>query len=85
MSDYTKYQQKIIKNYYDNRDSISLQKLGELVTNLYLAEGKQRARYWKNTVAALQKLKIPQAQIDDLVAKDDPAQLAKLLEKLLAK
>ena len=85
MSDYTKYQQKIIKNYYDNKDSISLQKLGELITNLYLAEGKQRARYWKNAVAALQKLKIPQTQIDEMVTKDDPAQLAKLLEKLLAK
>ena len=38
----SKYQQKIIKNYYDNREAISLQRLSELVTELYLAEGKAR-------------------------------------------
>ena len=31
---------KIIKNYYENRDAISLQRLSELVTELYLAEGQ---------------------------------------------
>ena len=40
----SKYQQKIIKNYYDNREAISLQRLSELVTELYLAEGKARAQ-----------------------------------------
>ena len=39
---YTKFQQKAIKNFYDNRESISIQRLGELVTDLYLAEGKSR-------------------------------------------
>jgi hypothetical protein len=85
MADYTKYQQKIIKNYYEHADTIGLQKLGELVTNLYLAEGKQRARYWKNAVSAMEKLKVPQSRIDHLLKSDDPALLAKLLEELLAK
>ena len=40
---YSKFQQKAIKNFYDNRESISIQRLGELVTDLYLAEGKSRA------------------------------------------
>lgn len=40
MTDYTPYQQKIIKRYYDNQDSIQLQRLSELVGELYLAEGK---------------------------------------------
>ena len=39
---YSKHQQKIIKNYYDNRDAISLQRAQELVTELYLSEGKKR-------------------------------------------
>ncbi len=85
MAEYSKYQQKIIKNYYDNADTIGLQKLGELVTNLYLAEGKQRARHWKTAVSAMEKLKVPQSRIDHLVKSDDPALLAKLLEELLAK
>ena len=44
MAERTKFQQNIIKNYYKNQDAISLQRLSELVTNLYLAEGKGRAR-----------------------------------------
>ncbi len=50
---YTKFQQKAIKNFYDNRESISIQRLGELVTDLYLAEGKSRGTKWKQIAAAL--------------------------------
>lgn len=50
MAEHSKYQQKIIKNYYENREAISLQRLSELVTELYLAEGKARQRQWKNIV-----------------------------------
>lgn len=85
MAEYSKYQQNIIKNYYENKDAIALQKLSELVTNLYLAEGKQRARHWKNAVAAMEKLKIPASRIKNLVEQDDPALVAKLVEELMAK
>ena len=47
---YSKHQQNIIRNYYDNRESISLQRLSELVTELYLAEGKGREKQWKYIV-----------------------------------
>jgi hypothetical protein len=85
MADYSKYQQKVIKRYYENIDAITLQKLGEMVTDLYLAEGKKRQQQWKRIVTALEKLKVPQSRIDQLVKKDDPALVAKLLEELLAK
>ena len=52
---FSKHQQKIIKNYYDNRDAISLQRLSELVTELYLAEGKARERQWKYLDGVLAK------------------------------
>jgi hypothetical protein len=81
---YTKHQQKIIKNYYENREAISLQRLGELVTELYLAEGKARERQWKYIVGALQKLGLPKARIEHLRKKDDPRLLAKLVEELMA-
>ena len=45
---YSKHQQKLIKNYSENREAISLQRLSELVTELYLAEGKARERQWKS-------------------------------------
>jgi predicted Mrr-cat superfamily restriction endonuclease len=82
---YSKHQQKIIKNYYDNREAISLQRLSELVTELYLAEGKGRERQWKYIINALEKLGLPQARIDHLIKKDDPRLLAELVEELMAK
>ncbi len=81
----SKHQQKIIKNYYQNREAIGLQRLSELVSELYLAEGKARQRQWKHIATALEKLKVSATRIDHLVKKDDPALLAKLLEELLAK
>ena len=85
MAQHSKYQQNIIKNYYDNREAISLQRLSELVTDLYLAEGKKRDQCWKQIEAALIKLKVPASRVEHLNEKDNPALLAKLVEELLAK
>lgn len=85
MAEYSKYQQKIIKNYYDHADQIALQRLSELVTELYLAEGKARERHWKSLNGVLEKLKIPATRIEHLKKKDDPALLAKLVEELMGK
>ena len=82
---HTRHQQQIIKNYYDNREAISLQRLSELVTELYLAEGKGRQRQWGFIVATLEKLEIPTARIEHLKKQDNPALLAQLVEELLAK
>ena len=82
---YSKHQQRIIKNYYNNREAISLQRLSELVTDLYLAEGKKREQQWSYILTALGKLDIPQSRIDHLRNQDDPLLLAKLVEELLAK
>ena len=82
---YSKYQQKIIKNYYDNKDAISLQRLSELVTDLYLAEGKTRETKWKQAVAALEKLGLKPARIKHLREQDNPAMLAQVVEEMMAK
>jgi hypothetical protein len=82
---YTKFQQKAIKNFYENRESISLQRLGELVTDLYLAEGKSRSAKWQQIAAALERLGVPKAEIDQLVKKNDPALLAKKVTELSGK
>ena len=85
MAEFSKYQQKIIKNYYQNQDAIGLQRLGEQITELYLAEGKAREKRWKDIAKLLGKLKVPATRIENLVKQDNPALLAKLLEELLAK
>jgi len=85
MAERSKYQQKIIKNYYDNRGAMSLQRLSELVTELYLAEGKKREQQWKYIVGALENLKIKPQRIARLREQDDPTLLAKLVEELMGK
>lgn len=82
---FTKHQQKLIKNYYENREAISMQRLSELVTELYLAEGKGREKQWKYIIGALQKLGLSEARIEHLRKKDDPRLLAQLVEELMAK
>jgi len=82
---YSKYQQNVIKNYYENRDAISLQRLSELVTELYLATGKGREKQWKYIVSVLEKLGLPEERIEHLRKRDDPKLLAELVEELMAK
>jgi hypothetical protein len=85
MVERTKYQQNIIKRYYENQGAILTQRLGEQITELYLAEGKARAKVWKRVIATLEKLKIPKTRIDHLAKTDNPSLVAKLLEEILAK
>ena len=77
------YQDRVIKNYYQNQNAIMLQRLGDLVSDLYLAEGKAKDRLWKRVAAALENLKIPSNQIEHLVQSDNPMLAANLLKKLL--
>ena len=85
MAERSKHQQKIIKNYYENRDSIAIQRLQELVTELYLATGKKRQQHWKSIALHLGKLGVTQDRIDLLQKKDDAAEVAKLVAELAAK
>ena len=85
MTDYTPYQQKIIKRYYDNQETIQRQRLAELVSELYLAEGKKRQRVWQAAAAAMQKLGVPQSRIDHLLKQNNPALLAEVVKELEGK
>jgi len=77
------YQERAIKNYYKNRDAIMLQRLGELVTDLYLAEGKSRARIWQRISGVLEKLEIKPPRIEHIVQSDNPELVANLLQELI--
>jgi hypothetical protein len=80
--DFTPYQQKIIKRYYENQDTLQSQRLAELVGELYLAEGKKKQKAWASAAAAMQKLGVPQSRIDHLVKQQNPALLADLVKEL---
>jgi hypothetical protein len=85
MADFTPYQQKIIKRYYDNQDTLALQRLAELVGELYLTQGKKRQRAWANIKSAMQKLGVPQTRIDHLERQDNPSLVADLVKELEGK
>ena len=82
MSDFTPHQRKIIERYYDNLDAIALQRLAELVSDLYLTQGKKRSGVWTKIEAAMKKLGIPQQRIDHLKRQDKPELVADLVKEL---
>ena len=80
----SEYQNKVIANYYDNLDTIMLQKLSELVTELYLADTEaKKKRLWQRAEKAMQKLKIKPQIINHIMTKKDPQILAKNLQDWL--
>ncbi|MEQ8318145.1 MAG: hypothetical protein RIE77_05880 [Phycisphaerales bacterium] len=80
--DLTANQQKIVGRYYANKDAIIETRLGEVVSELYIAtaEGKQAAlkRLWNSARAALKQKGVAQAQIDRIVDEQDLEALAAL-------
>ena len=82
--EFTANQQKIIKRYYDNIDTIALQRLAELAGELYLAEGKRKQKAWESTVKAMEKLKVPKSRIEHLLKEQKPALVAELVKELQA-
>lgn len=85
MNDYTAHQQKIIKRYYENLDQISLQRLSELVGDLYLGTGKKLAKTWEAVVGCMQKLGVAQSRIDHIVAQKKPELVANLVKELMGR
>ena len=83
--DYSEHQIDVISNYYQNLDAIMLQKLGELVTELYLANTqKKKDRLWERAHKAMVKLKVPPAIINHIMQTKDAEILAKNLQDWLA-
>lgn len=83
-NDYTEYQKDVISGYYKNLDTIMLGKLGELVSELYLADSKaKKKRLWERAHKAMIKLKVPPAIINHIIQQEDVEILAKNLQDWL--
>ena len=85
MAKRSKYQQKAIKNFYQNREAIALQRVQELTTELYLSDGKKREQHWKHLTTHLEALGVKPAQIQHLVEQDNPELVANLVKQLVQK
>ena len=82
----SKYQKSVISGYYEHLDTIMLQKLQELVTELFLAEtDAKKQRLWQRAQKAMEKLKVSPAIIDHIMEKRDIEILAKNLQDWLRK
>ena len=81
---FSKHQQNLIRRYYENLDTIMLQKLQELVTELYLAkDSPAEDRLWTRAHKALTKLKIKPDLIDHIMQKRSVETLAANVEDWL--
>jgi hypothetical protein len=78
---YTRYQQSVIRNYYNNKDNVSLQRAQELLTDLYLAEGKKREKVWESLFMHLERIGVPADQLKHLKEAKNPELIAQLIQK----
>lgn len=77
--DLSRYQDKIVKRYYDNQDTIQSQKIAELVSELWLAEDeKTLTKLWNKAGMALKRLGVEGPKIARVVEARDLKALAKL-------
>lgn len=84
--EYTKYQHKVISNYYQNLDKTALQRLQELVTELFLVEtDKKRDRLWEQAEKAMAKIDIQPAIKEHILKSRDVQILAKNVNEWLKK
>ena len=84
--EYSSYQQGVIKRYYDNLPQGTLDKLGELVTELYLAKTeKRREHLWQRVAKAMEVIKVPEKIAQHILTKRKPEILAANLEDWLKK
>jgi hypothetical protein len=80
---HSSYQKGIIKRYYENKDDINSQKLGEIVSELYLETSPAKVkRLWGSAETALLNLGAKKERVDKIVAEKNLQALAKLVEEL---
>ncbi len=80
---YTHYQKKVIKNFYDNKDTRLVQKLGELVSNLYLeANEKKIETGWKKIKKMLTDINVHPGEVEYLTKDKNLSMISKKLDEL---
>jgi hypothetical protein len=82
--EFSPYQQKVIRAYYQNREGIQQQALADLVSDLYLATTEaKKASLWKRAESLLASLGTSPATVAAVVSKRNLAALAELVTKAL--
>lgn len=82
---FSPYQQKVIRRYYQNLPDLREQRLAELVGDLYLAEGKRKAQLWKQVAELLAQLGVHANRIAHLAKEGKPELVAEVVKELEGK
>jgi len=82
--EYSKTQRKIIDRYYQHEDTIVAQRLGEIVSELFLAVGadKKTDQLWARAEKALARSGLNKAKIDKVLRERDLEGLGRLAGEL---
>lgn len=81
--DLSSHQKKIVDRYYEHRDTIAVHKLGEIVSELYLADTKKKQdQLWSRAAMQLKNAGAKPQQIDHLLERRDLNALAELINTL---
>ncbi len=77
------YQKKIVNRYYQHLDTISITKIAEAATELYLStDPKKTDRLWQTVEKALDKTAASDKAVQKILATRDVKLLAELVGKL---
>ncbi len=80
---FTPYQQGIVKRYYQNKETLANQKLGEIVSELYLETNPKKAeRLWQSTKTALLNAGATPSRVNKIVEEKNLKALADLVTEI---
>jgi len=82
--EYSRYQQKVIQRFYDNRPQVDEQRLAELVAELYLASEKKKPKLWQTAKEIMERLGTPESRVDHVMKTGDAAILAEVVKDVQA-
>ena len=81
--DRTPYQQGLIKRYYEHRDTLALQRLGEIVSDLYVATSEPKIdRAWAAAHKQLLAAGVHPHEAGTVVKERDLGALARIVARL---
>ena len=81
--DRTRHQDRIVKRYYEHRDTIAVQNVAEIASDLFLCDDPRKAaRLWDRAAKALAHTDVDTREVDRIMAGRDIEGLTRLVNQL---
>ena len=80
---FTPHQKGIVQRYYEHKDTLMTQKLGEIVSDLYLCTDPKKAEMlWQRAYSALLNTSANRVRVEKLMKDRHLGRLAELVKEL---